>query len=831
MASHSKKPEKKNVPAEEIGYIRPRILEEEIKESYLDYAMSVIVSRALPDVRDGLKPVHRRILYAMNELGLTPASRYRKSATVVGEVLGKYHPHGDVAVYDSLVRLAQDFAMRYPLVDGQGNFGSVDGDSAAAMRYTESRLEPIATELLADIDKNTISWTDNYDATKKEPIVLPAKVPNLLLNGTMGIAVGMATDVPPHNLKEIVNATIALIDNSKLTSEDLMEFVSGPDFPTGGFIHDWNAIKATYATGKGSVVMRAKTEILEGKTGDYQILITEIPYRVNKATLLEKFAELVRDKKIDGIRGLRDESDKEGIRIVVELKRDANPNKILNQLFKYTQLQETFHLNMLALVDGIEPRVLNLKMILEYYIAHRREVVTRRTRFDLDKAKERAHILEGLKKALDHIDAIIKTIKQSDTKEEAAKELVKRFKFSERQTTAILEMRLQQLAGLERKKINDELKEKHELVAYLEDLLKAPKKIDGIIKRELVEIKAKYGDERKTKLIKNPIGEFKVEDLIQNEEVIIVVTKSGYVKRLPPDTYRKQGRGGKGVIGMTTKEEDVVDQLLLAQTHDDILFFTNKGRVFQTKVYELPEAGRTAKGQALVNFLALGSGEISTAVLTIGKTERAKYKYLLMATKSATSKKTALSEFEKVRTSGLVAIKLKKDDELKWVRLTTGQDQIMLTTAHGQAIRFREQDVRPMGRTAGGVRGIRLKKNDTVMSLDIIEKGQSAEALKNLQVLVISEFGLGKKTNISEYKVQRRGGSGIKTMKITKKTGRIVVMSIVSRALEADLLVISKSGQTLRTALGQISTLGRATQGVRVMRLESGDGVASATIV
>lgn len=821
-------PPKKPWEAGEIGYVKPRVLEEEMRESYLDYAMSVIVSRALPDVRDGLKPVHRRVLYAMSELGLGPGARYRKSATVVGEVLGKYHPHGDVAVYDSLVRLAQDFAMRYPLVDGQGNFGSLDGDAPAAMRYSECRLAPLSLELLGDIDKGTVDWMDNYDATKKEPIVLPAKLPNLLLNGTLGIAVGMATDIPPHNLGEIVDAASALIDNPKLTSEDLMKFVQGPDFPTGGIIHDWNAIQSAYATGKGSVTIRAKTEIVEHKDGSYRILITEIPYRVNKATLLEKFAELVRDKKIEGIRNLRDESDKDGVRIVVELKKDALPNKVLNQLFKYSQLQDTFHMNMLALVDGLEPRVLNLKMILEYYIAHRRQVVTRRTQFELTRARERAHILEGLKKALDHIDAIIKTIKQSDTKEIAHRELQKRFKLSDKQATAILEMKLQALAGLERRKIEDELKEKRQLIKALEELLKSGKKIDSIIKKEIMELKEKFGDPRRTKLTKQAIGEFKVEDLIANEEVMIVITKSGYIKRLAPDTYRKQGRGGKGVIGMTTKEEDVVDKLLTAETHDDIMFFTNKGRVFQTKVYELPEASRTAKGQALVNFLELTAGEVATGVLTFGKAERGKFKYLLMGTKGGTVKKTPISEFEKVRHSGLIVIKLKKEDELKWVKLTAGTAEVMITTGGGQAIRFRETDVRPMGRTAGGVRGIRLKKNDIVMSLDVIEK---TEDPKNLQVLVISELGLGKKTTLAEYKVQHRGGSGIKTMNITKKTGQIMVMHIVSKAEEADLVVISKAGQTLRTALGQISTLGRATQGVRVIRLDAGDNVASAAIV
>ncbi len=824
----NKDPKSNKPPGNDIGYIKSREIEKEMQESYLDYAMSVIVSRALPDVRDGLKPVHRRVLFAMNELGLHPGARYRKSATVVGEVLGKYHPHGDVAVYDSLVRLAQDFAMRYPLVDGQGNFGSMDGDAAAAMRYTESKLAPISEQLLEDINKDTVNWRDNYDATKKEPEVLPARLPNLLVNGTLGIAVGMATDIPPHNLREIGAATAALIDNPHLSSEDLMEFVHGPDFPTGGIIYDWSAIKAAYATGKGSVVIRAKTEIVAGKDSAYQIIISEIPYRVNKASLLEKFADLVRDKKIDGIRDLRDESDKDGVRIVVDLKKDALANKVLNQLFNYTQLQDTFHLNMLALVDGIEPRVLNLKNILEQYIGHRREVVERRTRFDLEKARDRVHILEGLKKALDHIDAVIKTIKGSETKEVAHIELQKKFKLSDKQAAAILEMRLSALAGLERKKLEDELKEKRLLIAELEALLKSAKKIDGVMKTELSGLVEKFGDERRTKLVKSPIGEFKVEDLIANQEVIIVVTKSGYVKRLPPDTYKKQGRGGKGVIGITTKETDVVEHLISAETHDDVLFFTNKGRVFQTKVYELPEASRTAKGQALVNFLELGAGEMATAVITFGKAERQKYKYLFMGTRLGTVKKTDATAFDKVRRSGLIAMTLQKGDELKWVKLTTGNDELMITTANGQAIRFKETDVRPMGRTASGVRGIRLKKADEVMSLDLIEKGRD---LKTTQVLVISEQGLGKKTDIGEYKIQKRGGSGIKTMNITKKTGQLKVMQITSRAEEADLVVISKAGQTLRTALGTISTLGRATQGVRIIRLDEGDRVAGAAIV
>jgi DNA gyrase subunit A len=810
----------------EIGKVNNRTIENEMQESYLDYAMSVIVSRALPDVRDGLKPVHRRILYAMDEMGLRSNVKFRKSATVVGEVLGKYHPHGDVAVYDSMVRMAQNFAMRYPLIDGQGNFGSMDGDSPAAMRYTEARMMSLAEEILADLDKETVNWMDNYDATRKEPKVLPARAPQLLLNGTLGIAVGMATDIPPHNLTEVVDATMKLIDEPDATTEDLLEFVKGPDFPTGGYIYDWNTIKQVYATGKGPIVMRAKTEIVEEK-GNHQIIITEIPYRVNKATLLEQFANLVRDKKVEGIRDLRDESDKDGVRIVIDLKKDGLPNKILNQLFKFSSLQETFHVNMLALVDGIEPQVLNLKNILEYYIKHRLEIIKRRTTYDLNKAKERAHILEGLKKALDHIEEIIKTIRKSDTTEEAHGALMKNFKLSDKQAAAILQMQLRALAGLERKKIEDELKEKRKLIAELEDLLKSEKKMRGVIKTELTELKDKYGDERRTTLVKNPIGEFTAEDLIPEQQTMVIITKSGYVKRLPPDTYKTQGRGGKGVIGMTTREEDAVEWLKTTNTHDDILFFTNKGRVFQTKVYELPEASRTARGQALVNFLDLPNDESVQSVLTISKKTAAKF--MVMCTKQGLIKKTPIEEFAKVRRSGLIAIKLHTNDELRWVKYSGGDDNVILSTANGQAIRFSEKDVRPMGRTAAGVRGMRVKKDDYIMSMDIINEKDKAE---NLQILVVTENGLGKRTDLQFYKKQGRGGSGIKTLKVTPKTGKIVSLHVINKTMEQqDLIVISKTGQTLRTPIAKISTLGRATQGVRVMTLDSGDKVATTSLV
>ncbi len=810
----------------DIGQIKPRTIESEMQESYLDYAMSVIVSRALPDVRDGLKPVHRRILYVMHELGLRHNVKFRKSAAVVGDVLGKYHPHGDISVYDAMVHMAQEFAMRYPLIDGQGNFGSMDGDGAAAMRYTEARMSPLAEELLTDLDKETVAWRDNYDATRKEPSVLPGKLPNLLLNGTLGIAVGMATDIPPHNLTELCDAIIALINDSDATTEDLMEFVKGPDFPTGGIIYDQAAIKNAYATGKGGIVMRAKTEIVETKTGAYQILIHEIPYRVNKATLLEKIAELVRDKKIEGIRDVRDESDKDGVRIVVDIKKDGLANKILNQLFSFTQLQETFHMNMLALVEGIEPHVLNLKTVLENYLKHRQIVIRRRTEYELKKAKERAHILEGLKKALDNIDAIINTIKKSANREEAHENLMKKFKLTEIQSNAILDMRLQTLAGLERKKIDDELKEKRALIAELEGILQSAKKILAIIKKEVEELKAKFGDERRTQVVKHALGTFSAEDLIPEENVIITITKSGYVKRLAPDTYKSQARGGKGVIGQSLKDEDVVEKLISSHTHDDILFFTNKGRVFQTKVYELPEGSRTAKGQALVNFLQLGQNEVSTGVLTLKKKDEVKF--LIMATKKGLIKKVEREEFTKVRKSGMIAINLKDGDELKWVESSTGDDQIMLSTENGQAIRFSEKDVRAMGRTASGVTGMRIKKDDQIISMDVIRKNIN---IKDLEVLVVTENGLGKKTEGQYYKVQKRAGSGIKTLKVTPKTGKIVAMYILNSSEEHDLVIISKMGQTIRTPLNNVSTLGRATQGVRVMRLEEGDKVASATVI
>jgi DNA gyrase subunit A len=819
----------------EIGYVKKREITEEMKESYLDYAMSVIISRALPDVRDGLKPVHRRILYAMHGLGLSSSAKYRKSAAVVGEVLAKFHPHGDAAVYESMVKMAQDFHTRYPLIDGQGNFGSLDGDNAAAFRYTEARLSKISEEMLIDIEKETVDWVDNYDGTRREPTVLPAKLPQLLLNGSMGIAVGMATNIPPHNLGELVDGIIFLIDHPKATTEELCQFIKGPDFPTGGSIYDRQAIIQTYSTGRGPIVTRAKTEIVEKKAGQFQILITEMTYGVNKANLIAKIADLVKEKRIEGIKDIRDESDKEGVRIVIDLKSDAYPKKILNRLFKLTDLQKTFHLNMLALVDGLQPQVLSLKAVLEHYIKHRQQVVTRRAQFELKQAKERAHILEGLSKALDHIDAVINTIKKSSTREVAHQNLIKKFKLTDKQATAILEMKLQALAGLEQKKIKDELKEKKKLIQELEALLKSPKKVLTVIKKELQEIKRKYSDERRTKVYAGPVGQFKEEELVPEEECIIILTQGGYIKRVNPQAYRAQKRGGKGIIGITPRQEDVVGHFLSASSHDNILFFTGKGRVFQTKAYEIPEASRTARGQAIVNILQMGPDEKVTAVVPLSS-KKSTAKFLLMATKNGIVKKTAVQDFEHVRRSGLIAIKLDKEDELRWAKPTTGQDEVILVTAKGQSIRFQEKDVRAMGRTAAGVRGIRLKKGDEVVGMDIIS-ADSAQKTKNKEqrpknrnLLIVTENGFGKKTDLQYYKLQKRGGSGIKTAKIINKTGNIVASQILGPEQE-DLIAISQRGQVIRTKLKDISSLGRATQGVKIMKLDRGDKVASVTCI
>lgn len=807
--------------------LTPAPIVDEVRKSYLEYAMSVIVSRALPDVRDGLKPVHRRILYAMWTMGLRHSSRFRKSAHVVGEVMAKYHPHGDSSIYDSMVRMAQEFSMRHQLVDGQGNFGSMDGDSAAAYRYTEARLKSIAEEMLFDIEKNTVKFTPNYDGSHQEPSALPTKLPNLLLNGTMGIAVGMATSIAPHNLNELCDAIIQLVESPKTSVEEICEIIKGPDFPTGGIIYGKKDIAAAYATGKGGVVIRAKADIHENKNGSFQIIVTEVPYQINKATLLEKIADLVGEKKIEGIKDLRDESNKDGVRVVVDLKKDAYPKKVLNQLFNLTELQTTFHFNMLALVDGIQPRVLNIKNILDEFIKHRQVVIRRRTEFDLEKAKDRAHILEGLQMALDKIDLVIKTIRASKDKEEAKVNLIEKFKFSERQATAILEMRLQQLANLEAQKIEDELKEKKAIIKELESILASEAKIFSIIKSETAEIKEKYGEDRRTQIIAHGVKEFTTEDLIPNEPTVVMTTTDGYIKRLPPDTFKQQSRGGKGVIGVTTREEESVDQLITTNTHDNMLFFTNRGRVFQLMAYDIPQGSRTAKGQALVNFLQLAPNEKITALLPMSAVEE--NKFLIMATTKGNIKKTPLEDFANVRRSGLIAIKLKNDDNLEWVKPSTGNYEVMIATKAGQAIRFKEKDVRPMGRTASGVRGMRLKSDDIVIGMDIVDPKDVG-----LEFLTIGENGVGKRTELDEYKVQGRGGSGIKTADVTKKTGGIIYAKVINKAEtdEHDLMMMSAKGQVIRLPFKSINTSGRATQGVRLMRFkEDGDIVAGVTIL
>jgi DNA gyrase subunit A len=803
--------------------LRIQNISTEMETSYLAYAMSVIVSRALPDVRDGMKPVHRRILYAMHDIGLKSTASFRKSAAVVGEVLGKYHPHGDTAVYDSMVRMAQDFSLRYTLVRGQGNFGSVDGDSAAAMRYTEAKLEKISDEILADIDKETVVWNPNYDGRYKEPSVLPTKIPNLLLNGTTGIAVGMATSIPPHNLSELIDALFYLIENSEATIEELMEFIHGPDFPTGGKIYDVEAIKTAYVTGRGGVTMRAKAEIEERKNGKFAIIVNEIPYQVNKANLVLKIADLVRDKKIVGISDIRDESNREGMRIVVELKKDSFPRKILNQLYKLTAMQTNFNFNMIALVDGIQPKLLNIKQILEYFLKHRQEVITNRTKYELRIAEERAHILEGLQVALDNIDAVIHTIRKSGTKEEAHEALMKKFKLSDRQAQAILEMRLQTLAGLERQKIENEYKEKLTLIEELKSILADPQKILNIIKEELAYIKEKYGDERKTEVIPHGIGKFSSKDTIPNEPMIVMLSKEGYIKRVPPSTFKSQHRGGKGIIGGTTKDEDEMKIIRHGKNHDNILFFTTKGRVFQLPVYEIPKTSRTAKGQPVVNLLQLGEDEKVSSFLII-RGEKFKGEFLIMATKKGTVKKTAVEAFKNVRKSGLIAIKLREKDTLEWVKQVSAGEQVMIITKKGKGIRFDEKDCRSMGRASMGVRGIRVKTDDEVVEMDVINNPEN-------ELMVIMENGLGKSSKIKNYRLQKRGGTGVKTAKLTAKTGDVVGAKIVTGKHEDDLIIISKKGQTIRLKLKDIPSLGRATQGVYLMRMKGGDKVSSISII
>jgi DNA gyrase subunit A len=797
-----------------------RTVENVMEDSYLRYSMSVIIDRALPDVRDGLKPVHRRILYAMNRDGLRSGARHRKSANVVGAVMGDYHPHGDAAIYDSMVRMAQPWAMRYMLVNGQGNFGSMDGDPPAAMRYTEAKMERLADELLEDIDKETVDFRDNYDGRLQEPTVLPSKLPNLLLNGQLGIAVGMATNIPPHNLVELVDAEITLIDNPAATLDDLLEHVKGPDFPTGGVIYGKESIRTAYATGRGGVVTRGIAEIVEGAKGRHQIIISEIPYALNKETLVLKIADLVHDKKLTGISDLRDETARGKVRIVIDLKRDAYPKKLLNQLYKLTPLQTSFHFNMMALIDGIQPRVLGLEDILQEHIKHRRIVVRRRTEFELKKARERAHILEGLKTALDHIDEVIAVIRASDTTEDAQTNLIKKFKFSEIQAKAILAMQLRTLAGLERKKIEDELAELMKLIAGLEAILADEKKILKIIKDELLALKKQYGDERRTKVIPGELGKMSDEDLIADEQVAVTLTAANYIKRSSLAEYKRQGRGGKGRRGMATREEDVIEHVVNASTHDFLLFFTNKGRVFRMKTYEVPAVGLNAKGIALVNLLQLQPEETVSSVINVSKTNNAAN--LIMCTVRGVVKKTPFEQYQNVRTSGLIAINLDDGDELKWIRMTTGENEVVISTSLGQAIRFHERDARPMGRVSRGVRGIRLRPGDRVIGMDIVEEGSD--------IFVISKFGYGKRTKISQFTPHARGGVGIRSAVVNTKTGELIgVKTLINE--DQEVIIISQQGQTIRLGLKNIPALGRATQGVRIMRLNGTDEVVSLALV
>jgi len=817
MAGKEKKTEKK---APKTRLVEASITSE-MKEAYLDYAMSVITSRALPDVRDGLKPVHRRILFSMLRNGLSATSKFRKSATVVGDVIGSYHPHGDAAVYEAMVKMAQDFTYRYPMVIGQGNFGSIDGDNAAAYRYTEAKMSKISEDMLADLDKDTVNWRANFDSSKKEPTVLPAALPNILLNGQLGIAVGMATNIPPHNLTEVCEAVIHLINNKDATTDDLLKFVKGPDFPIGGIAFNQKDIKHAYANGKGGVVCRGHAEITEGKRGTFAIVITSIPFRVNKADMITKVAALVRDKKIDGIKDIRDESAKD-IRVVVELKASAQPQKVLNYLYKHTQLEDTFHYNMVALVGGV-PQTLSLKSMLEEFVKHRREVVERRLKFELKKAEEREHILLGLKKALDNIDKIIKAIKASKDTPTAHANLRKTFKFSERQATAILEMRLQKLAGLERKKIQDELKEIQAFIKKTKTILASPKKIFTVVKDELQEMVEKHGDERRTKIVKGEVKNLSNEDLIPEEESVLVLTSGGYIKRTNPGEYKKQKRGGVGVIDMNTKEEDFITTLLTTSTHADLLFFTDKGKVYQIKMYDIPEGRRATKGKSVMNFLSLEANERVTSVVPMTKDIKESAGSLLMVTKCGVTKKVTAKNFYDVRRSGLIAIKLASGDELISARFVARGDQAVIVTRNGQSIRFDEKDIREMGRAAAGVRGIKLGAKDEVVSAGVVKRG-----VKDAEILVVSKFGYGKKTDAGEYKVQNRGGSGIKTANVTTKTGEIIAARIVQASDEGgEMVAISKKSQVIRIDLGEIPTLGRQTQGVRIMKLRAGDRIAA----
>ena len=797
------------------GNIIKRDIDEEMRTAYIDYAMSVIVSRALPDVRDGLKPVHRRILYAMHEDGITSDKPYRKCANTVGSVLGRYHPHGDASVYDAMVRMAQDFSMRYMLIDGHGNFGSIDGDGAAAMRYTEARMSKIAEQMLVDIEKNTVDFMPNYDDRLQEPTVLPTKIPTLLINGSSGIAVGMATNIPPHNLTEVINGIIKIIDDDNVTDEQLMQIIKGPDFPTEGLILGREGIKEAYTTGRGKIIMRAEAEIEEMSNGKQKIIVTSLPYQVNKAKLIENIANLVKEKRIEGISELRDESDRENaVRIHIGLKKDANARVVLNQLYKNTQMQDTFGVIMLALVDG-QPRILTLRQCLDYYIDHRKGVILRRTQFELDKALARAHILEGLKIALDNIDEVINIIRSSY--DDAKERLMERFGLSDIQAQAILDMRLKTLSGLQREKIEEEYNELMKLIAHLREILGSEKLVFEIIKEELTEVKEKYGDERLTKIVAAE-GEFNEEDLIKEEQMVVALTHFGYIKRMPIDTYRSQKRGGKGISGISTREEDFVKQIFTTSTHDTVLFFSNKGKLYRLRGYEIPEAGRTAKGTAIVNLLSLDAGEKISAVIPISDFEDSKY--LLMATKNGLIKKTPLQEYNSSRKTGLLAITLKDDDELIDVRLTDGQDNVVLVTEKGLCITFDEKDVRPVGRSAQGVLGIRLDEDDTVIGMESILSNN-----KGVTLLAITENGFGKRTELDEYRVQNRGGRGVITYKITPKTGNIVGIRMAKE--DDDVMLITNSGTIIRINVKDVSILGRATQGVTLMRTNENEKVVS----
>lgn len=811
------------ITADHSRLVERRTVENVMEDSYLRYSMSVIIDRALPDVRDGMKPVHRRIMYSMHEEGLRSSARHRKSANVVGAVMGKYHPHGDSSIYDAMVRLAQPWATRYPLVNGQGNFGSMDGDPPAAMRYTEAKMHRVADELLADIDKDTVDFRDNYDGTTQEPAVLPAKLPNLLLNGQLGIAVGMATNIPPHNLSEIVDATVYKVDHPDASLDDLLKFIQGPDFPTGGTIYGAGSIRQAYATGRGGVVMRGTAEIVEGNKGRHQIVITEIPYALNKEMLVIKIADLVKEKKITGVSDLRDESARGNVRIVIDLKKDAYPKKLLNQLYKLTPLQSSFHYNMMALVDGIQPRVLGLQDILGEHIKHRQTVVRRRTEFELRKARDRAHILEGLKIALDHIDEVISTIRSSETTDEAQANLIAKFKLTEIQAKAILAMQLRTLAGLERKKIEDELAELMKLIAELEAILADEKKILSIIKTELKDLKKQYGDERRTRVVAQELNRLSDEDLVPDEQVVVTLTSANYVKRSTLAEYKRQGRGGKGRRGMTTREEDVIEHVVNASTHDYLLFFTDRGRVFRLKTYEVPAASLGAKGIAIVNLLQLQPEETVSAVINVSKSGKDAAANLIMCTIRGVVKKTPFEQYQNVRSTGLIAINLDEGDQLKWIRMTTGDNEVIISTSQGQAIRFHERDARPMGRVSRGVRGIRLRTDDHVIGMDIVDEHSS--------IFVISKYGYGKRTKVAQFTPHARGGVGIRSAVVNTKTGELIGVNTLSDNDDQEVIIISQNGQTIRLGIKDIPALGRATQGVRIMRLNDGDEVVSLALV